>query len=64
MTLYQELNTIFSQQTNKLVIEKPRSHFFQQSPRISTYLYAIIAGNFVYSERIKEGFPPMRVYAR
>ena len=62
MTLYEELYNIFK--NNKLVIENPRYHFFQQSAPISTYLYAIIAGNFVFEERLSTGMPPMRIYAR
>ena len=34
------------------------------SPKISTYLYAIVAGPYQYYESIEEGMPPMRIYAR
>ena len=37
---------------------------FNESFRISTYLYAIVAGPFGFHERSKEGFPLMRIYAR
>ena len=35
-----------------------------ESFRISTYLYAIVAGPFGYHERQTEGMPRMRIYAR
>lgn len=38
--------------------------FFDLSYKISTYIYAIVAGPFGYHERVKEGFPKMRIYAR
>lgn len=38
--------------------------FFDLSYKISTYIYAIVAGPFGYHERVKEGFPNMRIYAR
>lgn len=40
---------------------------FNESFRISTYLYAIVAGPFAFHERPErqaEGFPLMRIYAR
>ncbi|CDW89925.1 aminopeptidase n [Stylonychia lemnae] len=39
-------------------------HTFHQSFKISTYLYAICAGPYEYQERVTEGFPKMRIYAR
>ena len=45
-------------------IATPRYFWFKESPKISTYLYAIVAGPFDYFENIKEGLPPMRIYAR
>jgi aminopeptidase N len=38
--------------------------FFQKSARISTYLYAIVAGPYDYRGKNVEGCPPMRIYAR
>jgi len=38
--------------------------FFNESFRISTYIYAIVAGPYGYHERQKDGFPLMRIYAR
>jgi aminopeptidase N len=37
---------------------------FKESYKISTYLYCICAGAYLYHERITEGYPPMRIYAR
>ena len=45
-------------------ISTPDYFWFKESPKISTYLYAIVAGPFDYFENIKEGLPPMRIYAR
>ena len=42
----------------------PKTFSFQESARISTYLYAIVAGPYGYKEQIVEDLPPMRVYAR
>lgn len=36
----------------------------KESYRISTYLYAIVAGGYDHKEMIVEGKPPMRIYAR
>ena len=45
--------------------DKVSYFWFKQPPKISTYLYAIIAGKYGYVENEhKEGFPPMRIYAR
>lgn len=38
--------------------------FFGQSPRISTYLFAIVAGPYDFKEHRAEGLPPMRIFAR
>ena len=46
------------------VIQKPRVTFFRESDRISTYLYAIVAGPFDYFEKNVEGLPEMKIYAR
>jgi aminopeptidase N len=35
-----------------------------KTPRISTYIYAIVAGPFDYYESIVDGLPLMRIYAR
>ena len=37
---------------------------FQTSVKISTYLFAIVAGPFGYHEREAAGMPKMRIYAR
>lgn len=37
---------------------------FPDSPKISTYLYALVAGPFEFVESNIEGLPPMRIYAR
>jgi len=47
-----------------LKAEKPKLRVFTESPRISTYLYAIVAGAYQYEEAKVEGFPTMRIYAR
>jgi len=39
-------------------------HPFKDSYKISSYLYCICVGAFLYHEKITEGFPPMRIYAR
>jgi aminopeptidase N len=44
--------------------EKPKVVSFPKSAKISTYLYAIVAGPYGYFERENEGLPPMRIYAR
>ena len=38
--------------------------FFDPSFKISTYLYAIVVGPFGFHERVKDGYPKMRIYAR
>jgi aminopeptidase N len=35
-----------------------------KSAKISTYIYAIVAGPYDYFEKIEAGLPPMRLYAR
>jgi aminopeptidase N len=37
---------------------------FKPSYKISSYLYCICVGAYVYHEKITEGYPPMRIYAR
>lgn len=40
-------------------------HFkFNETPKISTYIYAIVAGPFDYWEDIQPDLPLMRIYAR
>ena len=41
-----------------------KASVFNTSFKISTYLYAIVAGPFGYHERQTEGMPLMRIYAR
>jgi aminopeptidase N len=50
--------------TTVFSLAKPNKFVFQESFRISTYLYAIVAGPFDYHERQTEGLPRMRIYAR
>lgn len=38
--------------------------WFDTTPRISTYIYAIVAGPFGYHESLVDDMPPMRIYAR
>ena len=45
-------------------IRAAKATAFQTSVRISTYLYAIVAGPFDYHEKQAEGMPKMRIYAR
>jgi aminopeptidase N len=45
-------------------IASPKCFLFKESARVSTYLYAIVAGPYDYHESIVEGLPPMRIYAR
>jgi aminopeptidase N len=38
---------------------------FDQTKKISSYLYALVAGPYTFVESSKkEGLPPMRIYAR
>ena len=45
-------------------INEPTHFCFKTTPRISPYIYAIVAGPFDYFEELMEGYPPMRIYAR
>ena len=47
-----------------LEMQNPTVTRFEQSPKISTYLFAIVAGPFKHVEYIEQGLPPMRVYLR
>jgi aminopeptidase N len=42
----------------------PKYFEYKETERISTYLFAIVAGPFAYQEENVEGYPPMRIYAR
>jgi aminopeptidase N len=42
----------------------PKVFIFSETAKISTYIYAIVAGPYGYHESNKEGLPPMRIYAR
>jgi len=42
----------------------PQVFWFDESAKIATYLYAIVAGPYGYYEENVEGMPPMRIYAR
>lgn len=37
---------------------------FKESYKISTYLYCICVGPYLYQEDNAEGLPPMKIYAR
>lgn len=50
--------------SNRVKHKDPQLFLFQQSAKISTYIYAIVAGPYDYFEKIEEGLPPMRLYAR
>lgn len=43
---------------------EPKFFNFKETPRISTYLFALVAGPFDFFESIEDGHPPMRIYAR
>lgn len=45
-------------------IQKPKVTVFRESDRVSTYLYAIVAGPFDYFEKNVAGLPEMKIYAR
>ena len=45
-------------------IEAPTTITFNESPAISSYLFAIIAGPYGHAESNVEGMPPMRIFAR
>jgi len=45
-------------------IPAAKSFIFPESFKISTYIYALAAGNYGYFERKTEGLPNMRIYAR
>mgnify|MGYP000698556632 CR=1 FL=1 len=45
-------------------IENSKVFWFDKSAKISTYLYAIVAGPYGHFEKNVEGMPPMRIYAR
>lgn len=54
---------VFKNDEETFEIEKPKAFWFTESYKISPYLFAIVAGPYMYVE--KEGSqPPMRVYAR
>ena len=54
--------SFFKEDTKKLVNNK--IFFFKESPKISTYIFAICAGPYGFHQRNEEGFPNMRIYAR
>lgn len=59
-----EFNQILEQFGATDAFTSPKITAFKESPRISTYAYAIVAGNYQYHERKTEGLPLMRIYAR
>ncbi len=48
----------------ELKISGAKSFIFPESFKTSTYIYALAAGAYGYYERITEGLPVMRIYAR
>ena len=57
-----EAKAVFGDEAVKF--NEPKTFIFNTSFKISTYLYAFVAGPFGYHEKITEGMPPMRIYAR
>jgi len=55
---------VFGQKDEWSKIESPHVFCFKKTPKISSYLYAVVAGPYEYVEELQEGFPPMRIYAR
>lgn len=55
---------LFGEPSSWTSIDTPTHFCFITTPRISPYLFAIVAGPFDYFEELKEGYPPMRIYAR
>jgi aminopeptidase N len=45
-------------------IENPKIFVFEESKKISTYLYAIVAGSYAFIESKKKDFVPMKVFFR
>mmetsp|Transcript_42769 Transcript_42769/g.41121 ORF Transcript_42769/g.41121 Transcript_42769/m.41121 type:complete len:136 (+) Transcript_42769:570-977(+) len=62
MDSIEDARKMFGQEESRLADSK--LSIFNRSPRISTYLYAVAVGPWVYFERNDEGFPPMRIYLR
>lgn len=59
-----ELNDLSSSVECADKVTTARAYSFKRSPKISPYLYAMVVGPFDYFEKIIDGFPPMRIYAR
>jgi aminopeptidase N len=45
-------------------IENPKIFVFDESKKISTYLFAIVAGPYAFIESKKKDFVPMKVFFR
>lgn len=45
-------------------IQSAKLFHFNESAKISTYLFVIVAGPYGYFESNVDGMPPMRIYAR
>ena len=58
-----EIGNIFGENVEDKLLNT-KLFFFSESPKISTYLYAIVAGPYSFHQRNDEGFPHMRIYAR
>lgn len=65
--LFEQVAELFWPGTSKDILKNlvdPTFFCFKKTPRIAPYIYAIVTGPFDYFEEIKEGYPPMRIYAR
>lgn len=45
-------------------IKNKKTIVFGRTPKIATYIFAMIVGPYEYIENNLEGFPPMRIYLR
>jgi len=45
-------------------MQEPTITMFKQSPKIATYLLAIVAGPYKHVEMNEKNMPPMKVYMR
>jgi aminopeptidase N len=59
-----EVSESFGAQEILNTMQSPAVTIFRTTPRIPTYLYAIVAGPFKHLEMNESGMPPMKVYLR
>ena len=59
-----QLETCQSAFSESLIVKDPKVTNFPTSEKISTYLFAFVAGPFGFFERKTEGLPLLRIYAR